>query len=374
MCAGKIWTQNCRIGTGNPSREAPRTVVSFTGNFMVRLDHLQDIEATGKWFTVHQDLYKPFSLSLTSGTTPPRRKNATPPSSPTTSQSEGVNASESNSSEFYVIYASTLMNIVEETETTKRAQKTLAATLSPLDTITIRGTIVNISEETIDMMLHCLEYTAPTSVFKGKYHAITSESEMEDPTSWERIMRWIAGYFATESEAVAWVSDPHMPITKASLTFSAKANIPPNKLVNKPVESSKKTATSKIQDVNNPFFGRKSGAVGPLAPTSGALSSPPASDSQATCTYITLPTTFLERFVVDQRQTRTLVDQIVHRMPQLIECDVFASKKSIKDEMWKDLADLKKMDGLEANVQTLLPTAKSGNNEEFKKQLAEMRD
>ncbi|KAH0698454.1 hypothetical protein KY284_012669 [Solanum tuberosum] len=114
------------------------------------------------------------------------------------------------------------MNIVAETETTKRAQKTLAATLSPLDTITIRGTIVNISEETIDTMLHCLEYTAPTSVFKGKYHAITSESEMEDPISWERIMRWIAGYFATESKAVAWVSDPHVPITKASLTFSAK--------------------------------------------------------------------------------------------------------------------------------------------------------
>ncbi|KAH0773546.1 hypothetical protein KY290_010683 [Solanum tuberosum] len=86
--------------------------------------------------------------------------------------------------EFYVIYAPTLMNIAAETETTKRAQKELVATLDPLDTITVRGRIVNISEETINRMLHGLEYTAPDSVglFEGKHHVVTSESEMEDPT------------------------------------------------------------------------------------------------------------------------------------------------------------------------------------------------
>uniref|UniRef100_M1DAI6 Integrase core domain containing protein n=1 Tax=Solanum tuberosum TaxID=4113 RepID=M1DAI6_SOLTU len=35
-------------------------------------------------------------------------------------------------------------------------------------------------------------------------------------------MRWIAGYIATEREAVARVSDLHVLITKASLTFSVE--------------------------------------------------------------------------------------------------------------------------------------------------------
>ncbi|KAH0700870.1 hypothetical protein KY284_015085 [Solanum tuberosum] len=116
------------------------------------------------------------------------------------------------------------MNIAAETKTTNRPQKTLAATLAPLDRITVRGTIVNISEETFNRMLHGPEYTTPTSVglFEGKHHVVTSESEMEDPTSRERIMRWISGYIATEREEVAWVPDPHVSITKASLTFPAK--------------------------------------------------------------------------------------------------------------------------------------------------------
>uniref|UniRef100_M1DZG0 Putative plant transposon protein domain-containing protein n=1 Tax=Solanum tuberosum TaxID=4113 RepID=M1DZG0_SOLTU len=219
--------------------------------------------------------------------------------------------------DFYAIYAATLMSIAVETETTKRAQKTLATTLDHLDTVTVRGKIVNISEETINRILQGPEYTTPASIglFEGKYHVVTSESEMEDPSSREHIMHWIAGYIATEREAVAWVSEPHVPITKTSLTFQAKvwwsivraqllpiandntlspslaslvafrmagylvnavwiiatemrdralneraclpfpcligklclqANIPPNKLVDKPVKASKITATSKI--------------------------------------------------------------------------------------------------------------------------------
>ncbi|KAH0714984.1 hypothetical protein KY284_007889 [Solanum tuberosum] len=57
--------------------------------------------------------------------------------------------------------------------------------------------------------------------------------------------------------------------------------------------------------------------------------------------------------VADQRQTRTLVDQIVNWMPQLIERDVLAAKKDIKYEMQKELAVLKNiMDGLEAHLTT----------------------
>uniref|UniRef100_M1DNU9 Integrase core domain containing protein n=1 Tax=Solanum tuberosum TaxID=4113 RepID=M1DNU9_SOLTU len=59
---------------------------------------------------------------------------------------------------------------------------------------------------------------------------------------------------------------------------------------------------------------------------------------------------FLEKLVADQRQTRTLVDQIVLWMPQLIETKVLAAKKEIKDE-----------------------ASGSEDTEEFKAQLAEMR-
>ncbi|KAH0768934.1 hypothetical protein KY290_012915 [Solanum tuberosum] len=107
--------------------------------------------------------------------------------------------------DFYAIYASTLMNTVVVTETTKRAQKTLATILAPLDTITIQGKIVNISEESINRMLHGPEYATPASagLFEGNHHAVTSESEMKDHTSQERIMHWIAHYIAIEREAVA---------------------------------------------------------------------------------------------------------------------------------------------------------------------------
>uniref|UniRef100_M1DQY0 Integrase core domain containing protein n=1 Tax=Solanum tuberosum TaxID=4113 RepID=M1DQY0_SOLTU len=139
----------------------------------------------------------------------------------------------------------------------------------------------------------------------------------------------------------------------ASESSSSEANVPPNKLVDKPVEASRISVASKIQDVANPLFGRKSGAVGPLAvvphtlvvipqaegqtesgessqPASVAPSPPPTSTSQATGTFITLPTIFLEKVVADQRQTGTLVDRIVRRMPQLIERNVLAAEKREK--------------------------------------------
>uniref|UniRef100_M1DLY8 Integrase core domain containing protein n=1 Tax=Solanum tuberosum TaxID=4113 RepID=M1DLY8_SOLTU len=122
---------------------------------------------------------------------------------------------------------------------------------------------------------------------------------MEDPSLRECIMHWIGGYIATEGEMVAWLSESHVQITTVSLNFPAKvwwsivraqlrpttndntlspslallvaclmdvylvnANIPPNKLVDKPVEASRITAASKIKDSANPLFRRKSGVVG----------------------------------------------------------------------------------------------------------------
>ncbi|KAH0693013.1 hypothetical protein KY285_020110 [Solanum tuberosum] len=101
---------------------------------------------------------------------------------------------------FYSIYATTLMNMAAETETSKREQRALAATFDTIDAITVQGNVVDISEASISRMLHGPKYTTPTSIglFKAKHHAVTSESEMEDPTSREHVMHWIAGYIAKE--------------------------------------------------------------------------------------------------------------------------------------------------------------------------------
>ncbi|KAH0709409.1 hypothetical protein KY284_010836 [Solanum tuberosum] len=298
--------------------------------------------------------------------------------------------------EFYAIYAATLMYNAAETKSSERAQKELAATFEPLETITMRGKVMDIFEASINRMLHGLEYSSPASIglFEAKHHAVTNEAEMKNQTSREHIMRWIASYIAIEKEAATWVSDSHLHIKKASLTFPTKvwwsivraqlratrndntlspslaslvaclmagylAGILPNHLVDKRTEATKITAASKIQDVNNPLFRKKSSAVGPLAlvehgePSQTTLGVPSSQPD-----YYSLPS--------DQRQTRTVVDLINYRMAQLIQRDVLAAEKSINDEMQKELAFLKnKMDGVE--------TVGSNRNEEFQKQLADMR-
>uniref|UniRef100_M1DMN1 Integrase core domain containing protein n=1 Tax=Solanum tuberosum TaxID=4113 RepID=M1DMN1_SOLTU len=153
---------------------------------------------------------------------------------------------------------------------------------------------------------------------------------------------------------------------------------------------------SKIKDVANHLFGVKSAAVGTLVvvphvpldtsqvdrdPEQGESSQPsteapppPASASQTPGTFVTIPMLFLEKLVADQRQTRTLVDQIVLRMPQLIETKVLAAKKEIKYEMRTELSVLKdRMDGLENLVQDRFHATGSADTEEFRAQLAKMR-
>ena len=75
--------------------------------------------------------------------------------------------------EFYACYADTLINIAAETKT----NKIVADTLGPLDTITMRGKIMNIFEDKINRILNGQEYITPTFVglFKGKQHTLTSE-------------------------------------------------------------------------------------------------------------------------------------------------------------------------------------------------------
>ncbi|KAH0781386.1 hypothetical protein KY290_000984 [Solanum tuberosum] len=66
--------------------------------------------------------------------------------------------------EFYSSYSATLMNFAADTKTTKRGQKDIAITWGPLISIMVRGKSIDISEATINRMLHGPEYTAPTSV------------------------------------------------------------------------------------------------------------------------------------------------------------------------------------------------------------------
>uniref|UniRef100_M1DK09 Integrase core domain containing protein n=1 Tax=Solanum tuberosum TaxID=4113 RepID=M1DK09_SOLTU len=123
------------------------------------------------------------------------------------------------------------------------------------------------------------------------------------------------------------------------------------------------------------------GATGAIRARAGGSSEPsreapppPAFAYQAPCTYFTIPMIFLKKLVTDQRQTRTLFDQIVNWMPHLIQRDVLAAKKEIKDEIQKELAVLKdRMDGLKNLVKERFQAAGSIDTEEFKSQLAEMR-
>ncbi|KAH0682804.1 hypothetical protein KY285_020320 [Solanum tuberosum] len=156
-----------------------------------------------------------------------------------------------------------------------------------------------------------------------------------------------------------------------------QGKIPPNKLVDKWDEAFILTQVSKIKDFANHLFGAKSGGVGTLAvvphvpidmphvdrgleqgeSSQPSTKEPPPSSFEASGTYVTISMLFIEKL-----------------MPQLIERDVLAMKKEIKNEMRKEMAILKdRMDGLEILVQDRLQGSDSVATEEFKSQLAEMR-
>ncbi|KAH0750769.1 hypothetical protein KY290_030001 [Solanum tuberosum] len=269
--------------------------------------------------------------------------------------------------EFYSSYAATLMNFAADTETKKHGQKDMAI---------------------------CL--------FEGKHHKVTSDATMEDQTSRERVLRWIAKQIAMDGENAVWVTTTPTLITKASLSFPAKvwwavarAQLRPTANDNT-FSPSLASLVACLMDVANHLFGAKSAAVGTLVvvphvpldtsqvdrdPEQGESSQPsteapppPASASQTPGTFVTISMLFLEKLVADQRQTRTLVDQIVLRMPQLIETKVLAAKKEIKYEMRTKLSVLKdRMDGLENLVQDRFHATGSADTEEFRAQLAKMR-
>ncbi|KAH0781800.1 hypothetical protein KY290_001398 [Solanum tuberosum] len=84
--------------------------------------------------------------------------------------------------EFYSSYVATLMNFVAEIETTKCGQKDTAITLGPFNSIIVWGKSIDISEATINRMMHGPKYSAPASVgaFEGKHDEVTSDTTMED--------------------------------------------------------------------------------------------------------------------------------------------------------------------------------------------------
>ncbi|KAH0681201.1 hypothetical protein KY284_022286 [Solanum tuberosum] len=223
--------------------------------------------------------------------------------------------------EFYSSYAATLMNFVADTGTTKHWQKEIA------------------------------KYTAPTSVdlFEGKHHAVTSDTKMEVQSSRERVLRWIA-------TKVWWAVVCAQLRPTACLTASYPVNM--GRIIATEMRdralNERTHPASKIKDVANYLFGKKSGAVGSLIVVPHAPIDIPHEDrgpdqgeSSQPSTEAPPPPTSASQ-APDQCQTRTLVDQIVHRTSQLIDRDVLTVEKKIKDEMRKELAILKyRMDGLE---------------------------
>uniref|UniRef100_M1DAG0 Integrase core domain containing protein n=1 Tax=Solanum tuberosum TaxID=4113 RepID=M1DAG0_SOLTU len=129
---------------------------------------------------------------------------------------------------------------------------------------------------------------------------------------------------------------------------------------------------SKIKDVANHLFGAKVGVVGSLAVLPHIPSDIPYADRGPGQGKSSQP--YTEAPPPPASGSRTLVHQIIRRMPQLTVHDVLVVEKRIKDEMSKELDVLKEMmDGLEVHVQHQLQAAGSVSIDEFKTQLAKMR-
>ena len=67
---------------------------------------------------------------------------------------------------------------------------------------------------------------------------------------------------------------------------------------------------------------------------------------------MSIPVAFLKKMIADQRQTRALADEIIRRMPQMIETKVSTAKKDISSQVEKKLEVLKEsLDGIDNWVQ-----------------------
>jgi len=115
--------------------------------------------------------------------------------------------------------------------------------------------------------------------------------------------------------------------------------------------------------MSNHLFSVEFGAVGPLAVVphvpidihqaerstkhgessqpSARAPLPPVLDASTTGTFISIPTILFARLVVDQRQTRFIVDKIMLKLSQVVQRDVSAVEKRLKDEIQKELVVLK---------------------------------
>ncbi|KAH0689131.1 hypothetical protein KY289_016489 [Solanum tuberosum] len=126
--------------------------------------------------------------------------------------------------EFHSSYAAILMNFAADTETTKHGKKDMAITWAPLNAIIVRGKLTDISEASINRMLHGPEYAAPASVglFEGKHHEVTSYATMEEQDSLEKVLCWIVKQIAIDGENAVWVTTTPRLITKPLLSFPAE--------------------------------------------------------------------------------------------------------------------------------------------------------
>uniref|UniRef100_M1DQL5 Putative plant transposon protein domain-containing protein n=1 Tax=Solanum tuberosum TaxID=4113 RepID=M1DQL5_SOLTU len=312
--------------------------------------------------------------------------------------------------EFYSSYAATLMNFAADTETTKRGQKDMASTWDPLNSIIIAKQIAIDGENagwvtTTSTLITKASLSFPAKVWWAVVQAQlrpTANDNTLSPSLASLVACLMVGYPVNARRIIAIEMRDRALNERAALPFPCLigklcrgANIPPNSLVDRWGETFRLTQVSKIKDVANYLFGAKSAAVGTLVvvphvpldifqasrdPEQGESSQPsteapppPASASQTPGTFITIPMLFLEKLVADQRQTKTLVDQIVLRMPQLIETKVLAVKKEIKDEKRTELSLLNnRVDGLENLVQDRFQATGSADTEEFRTQLAEL--
>ncbi|KAH0720055.1 hypothetical protein KY284_005085 [Solanum tuberosum] len=251
--------------------------------------------------------------------------------------------------------------------------------VGPLNSIIVRGKSVDISEATVNRMLHGPEYSSPASVglFEGNHHEVTSDTSMEIQSSREKVLHWIAKKIAIDRENVVWVTTMPTLITKASLSFPSKvwwavvrAQLRPTgndntlylSLVSLVACLMAGYPVSKIKDVVNHLFGAKSAAVGTLAVVHHVPLEIPQTDK---CT---------KQGESSQLSTDVPPPPVSAPRLQLIETKVLAAKKEIQDKMRKELVVLKdRMDGLENIVQDRCQAACSVEFEEFKSQLAEMR-